>query len=533
MLTDEVIKTIQSYENKTQILICGIEAHVCISQTVLDLLEVGADVFVLADAVSSQRLYDRNVALERLKSAGNESISAIYANKYHSICCTTDNYLYTWGHGRNGRLGHSNEVTLPEPERLHLKHPIIQVSAGLNHTLALTSTFDVLSWGSDAFGQLGLGSNDYKPILSPKRIETLRKEKVISISAGESHSICCTDQAYIYTWGSNRVGQLGLPNSEITHSHSGNPVSNIPKRVYLTTNRNKGSQNYKVIQVVASYSMSIALIGIKGSQCNEVCQWGNGISLPTKVKFPVNSNNEVNGVVICKSPGINIIQISGGKYHCVGVSDQGQVYTWGLGNEQLGHVNNNSTPIHYTSPRLVEALLPTSVGGKIIHVAASSNRTCAVTELGDLYTWGATDTQGILGHSSKSNYQPLPKRVNGIKRAKSVAIGDDHTLVLTNCLLPAYPLQKFYERIALVINDSDNDKESVDAPFDLGDEIDKSTIVINEDTIIEIPTLKQLCEHKLSLLADIKAIPYLYSLSETYNATSLNQFCKEFIDLYV
>lgn len=54
----------------TKVLLCGIEAHVCILQTALDLMEAGASVHIICDSVSSQREYDRKIALERLSNSG-------------------------------------------------------------------------------------------------------------------------------------------------------------------------------------------------------------------------------------------------------------------------------------------------------------------------------------------------------------------------------------------------------------------------------------------------------------------------------
>lgn len=50
-------------------IVVGIEAHVCVQQTVLDLLENGIDVWVLSDGVSSQRATDRSGALELMRTA--------------------------------------------------------------------------------------------------------------------------------------------------------------------------------------------------------------------------------------------------------------------------------------------------------------------------------------------------------------------------------------------------------------------------------------------------------------------------------
>ncbi len=55
---------------KQQLLICGIESHICVYQTTLDLLSHGYEVQVIADAVSSRVPLNRDITLTRLQSEG-------------------------------------------------------------------------------------------------------------------------------------------------------------------------------------------------------------------------------------------------------------------------------------------------------------------------------------------------------------------------------------------------------------------------------------------------------------------------------
>jgi nicotinamidase-related amidase len=55
---------------RDQIILTGIEAHICVAQTALDLTHKGERVIVAADAVSSRRPYDLKIALGRLKQSG-------------------------------------------------------------------------------------------------------------------------------------------------------------------------------------------------------------------------------------------------------------------------------------------------------------------------------------------------------------------------------------------------------------------------------------------------------------------------------
>lgn len=66
---DEVIGRLSAL-NRPNVIVVGIEAHVCVQQSVLDLLRLGYLPFVCADAIGSRRPLDRDTAIERMGRAG-------------------------------------------------------------------------------------------------------------------------------------------------------------------------------------------------------------------------------------------------------------------------------------------------------------------------------------------------------------------------------------------------------------------------------------------------------------------------------
>jgi len=59
-------------EKIERVVLCGVESHVCVLQTALDLIANGIQVHIAADAVSSRRKFDYEIALERMRSNGAE-----------------------------------------------------------------------------------------------------------------------------------------------------------------------------------------------------------------------------------------------------------------------------------------------------------------------------------------------------------------------------------------------------------------------------------------------------------------------------
>jgi nicotinamidase-related amidase len=53
-----------------RVVVCGIETHVCVAQTAIDLMAAGYQTFVAADAVGSRSHVDHEIALRRLESSG-------------------------------------------------------------------------------------------------------------------------------------------------------------------------------------------------------------------------------------------------------------------------------------------------------------------------------------------------------------------------------------------------------------------------------------------------------------------------------
>lgn len=66
-----------------QVVVAGIESHICVQQTVLELLAEGLDVYLAADAVGSRRASDRAVALDRARQAG-------------AVVTTTEAVMFEW-----------------------------------------------------------------------------------------------------------------------------------------------------------------------------------------------------------------------------------------------------------------------------------------------------------------------------------------------------------------------------------------------------------------------------------------------------
>ena len=108
--------------------------------------------------------------------------------------------MYSWGDGSYGALGFGFEkdINVDQPTKLEIKdvkdqvYGIIQICCGKLHSMCLTQTQNIFTWGEGSHGRLGHGADDEDDHLEPKEIYSLSQRRPIILSASESHSAAIT-----------------------------------------------------------------------------------------------------------------------------------------------------------------------------------------------------------------------------------------------------------------------------------------------------------------------------------------------------
>ena len=202
-----------------------------------------------------------------LESLLGHKLCQVGCGGQHAAVLGADGSLYTWGHGGFGRLGHGDTLPCSLPRRvLALKQiKIKQFTCGFAYCAAVTNEGVVYTWGAGDNGRLGLGDKhdrhtptvvghlmdeqiasvhagsvhtaflSYRgqvfacgkweycgigsapDILVPTLITALEgvEVKQVSMGPGGYHNIALSSKNEIYTWGHNRVGQLGIKNDSL------------------------------------------------------------------------------------------------------------------------------------------------------------------------------------------------------------------------------------------------------------------------------------------------------------------------------
>ncbi len=90
------------------------------------------------------------------------------------------------------------------------RHTIEQIALGAKHSLFLTNKGRLYVCGYGSQGQLGLGKSFTSNIYEPTLVKSLIGKMVIMIAAGSNHSLALTSRYDVYSCGHNSKGQLGI-----------------------------------------------------------------------------------------------------------------------------------------------------------------------------------------------------------------------------------------------------------------------------------------------------------------------------------
>ncbi|XP_052178556.1 ultraviolet-B receptor UVR8 isoform X2 [Diospyros lotus] len=139
-------------------------------------------------------------------------IIRVSAGDEHVVALDSSGFVYTWGKGYCGALGHGDEIDKTTPELLNgLKgHVAVQVCASKRKTFVLVDDGSVYGFGWMGFGSLGFpdrGASD--KITRPRVLESLKSHHISQVSTGLYHTVVVTNQGRIFGFGDNERAQLG------------------------------------------------------------------------------------------------------------------------------------------------------------------------------------------------------------------------------------------------------------------------------------------------------------------------------------
>ncbi len=272
-------------------------------------------------------------------------------------------HLYSWGENVSGTLGngstnsssHPVAVTMPQAVQL------IQVSAGFDHALALSSSGEVYVWGSNEYGQLGMEGNS--AVLVPTKLESLSGQRIVSVAAGKQFSLALSENGKVYAWGNNASLQLGVDSATV-----GAQCAQPQEVVALNS--------VFVIDIVADFS-SAAAIASDGS----VWLWGKNDSF----QLGVDSSQTLLPQRLTKSnlPSSRTSAVAIGEKFITMLFANGTVAS--LGYNRYGQFANG------LSAESGSAVLKFATLGETepLSVAVSANQTVVMDADGTLYTAGA------------------------------------------------------------------------------------------------------------------------------------------------
>uniref|UniRef100_A0A8C6ITP0 HECT-type E3 ubiquitin transferase n=1 Tax=Melopsittacus undulatus TaxID=13146 RepID=A0A8C6ITP0_MELUD len=324
------------------------------------------------------------------------------------VACAEKRFLILSRNGRVYTQAYNSDTLGPQLVQSLASRNIVKIAAHSDghHYLALSANGEVFSWGCGDGGRLGHG--DTVPLEEPKMISALSGKQagkhVVHIACGSTYSAAITAEGELYTWGRGNYGRLG---------HGSSEDQTIPMLV-------TGLKGLKVIDVSCGSGDAQTLAVTENGQ---VWSWGDG-------DYGKLGRGGSDG---CKTPklieklqDLDIVKVRCGSQFSIALTKDGQVYTWGKGdNQRLGH----GTEEHVRYPKLLDGLK----GKKVIDVAAGSTHCLALTEDSEVHSWGSNDQ--CQHFDTLRITKPEPAALPGLdtKHIVGIACGPAQSFAWSSC----------------------------------------------------------------------------------------------------
>lgn len=343
-----------------------------------------------------------------------EKIVQVVAGGMHTVCLSETGLIYTFGCNDEGALGRdtSEEGSEMVPGKVALNEKVVQVSAGDSHTAALTEDGSVYIWGSfrDNNGVIGLLE---AMKTCPVPVKMPLTEPVVKIASGNDHLVLLTLDGNLYTSGCAEQGQLGRVPEHFSNRGGRKGLERllVPQLVKL-----KGKVHFTDAFCGAYFTFAVSKEGyVFGFGLSNYHQLG---TKSTKMCFvPVK-------LTCFKNSTTAWVDFSGGQHHTLCLDAEGQVYS--LGRAEYGRLGLGPGAEEKSEPTPVAGMEPAK------GVSCGASVSYAVSREGSVYAWGMGTNLQLGTGEEDDEWGPVKMTGKQLENREVLLVssGGQHTALL-------------------------------------------------------------------------------------------------------
>lgn len=290
-----------------------------------------------------------------------------------TMLLTPNGDLWGWGDNISGALGDSSMIDRFAP--VLIMQNVAHMSGSNSHAIAVTTDGRLYSWGTNRVGQLGIGV--YNNIVPRVDTPTFVMDNIRWAKTSDEYTIAITTDNYLYTWGYNPHGQLGDGTTT---------VRNSPTRIMGDVYRAKA---YRVTAHDGIFGHATFAIDTNNNL------WGWGFNEYGHLGLGTYEN--IYEPIIIKQGVIQIFPVQEDRVVTSWIraltEDYG-LYSWGV--NSWGQVGDGTT-------------IDRSIPFRMLENVRFADERSAITHDNYLYTWGRNDF-GQLGDGT-FEHRPYPLRI--------------------------------------------------------------------------------------------------------------------------